>query len=246
VAEAGDRAGDRGGALVTGSARGIGRALVLALAEDGYDVAVHYRASRQAAEEVAAQARDAGVRAVTLQADVSVEAEARALVGRAHGELGGLRVLINNVGNYHVGPLAELDAATWHAMFASNLHATFYTCQTAAPLMRAAGGGRIVNLGYAGAEQLVARPSIVAYAAAKTAVILYSKALARDEARHGITVNVVSPGVMENSRTLPVRELPLGRAGRLGELVAAVRYLLSDDAAYVTGTTLEVAGGWNL
>jgi NAD(P)-dependent dehydrogenase (short-subunit alcohol dehydrogenase family) len=77
-------------------------------------------------------------------------------------------------------------------------------------------------------------------------VILYSKALARSEAGHGITVNVVSPGVMENSVTQPTGEIPMSRAGRLREVAAAVRYLLSPDAAYVTGTTLEVAGGWNL
>jgi NAD(P)-dependent dehydrogenase (short-subunit alcohol dehydrogenase family) len=153
---------------------------------------------------------------------------------------------VNNVGNYHFGPLDELDARHWHAMFDSNLHATFYTCQTAVPIMRAQGGGRIVNIGYAGAEQVKARPSIVAYAAAKTGVILYSKALARSEAAHGITVNVVSPGVMENSVTQPTGEVPMGRAGTLEELVAAVRYLLSAEAAYVTGITLEVAGGWNL
>jgi 3-oxoacyl-[acyl-carrier protein] reductase len=236
----------RGPALVTGSARGIGRALVLALAEAGHDVAVHYRTSASEATRVAEAARTFGVRAVALQADVTVEAEARALVEAARRELGDLEVLVNNVGNYHFGPLDELDARTWHAMFDSNLHATFYTCQTAVPILRSRGGGRIVNIGYAGAEQLRARPSIAAYAAAKTGVILYSKALARSEAGHGITVNVVSPGVMENSVTQPTREVPMERAGRLEELVAAVRYLLSPEAAYVTGITLEVAGGWNL
>ncbi|MEJ2292773.1 MAG: bifunctional dihydropteridine reductase/dihydrofolate reductase TmpR [Deinococcales bacterium] len=241
-----DPTAERPAALVTGSARGIGRALVLALATDGYDVAVHYRRSADEAAAVAREARTHGVHASVLQADVTVEGEARALVEGAHRELGRLDVLVNNVGNYHFGPLDELDAATWHAMFDSNLHATFYTCQSAVPILRRQGGGRIVNIGYAGAELLKARPSIVAYAAAKTGVILYSKALARSQAAAGITVNVVSPGVMENSVTQPLGEIPMGRAGRLDELVAAVRYLLSPEAAFVTGTTLEVAGGWNL
>jgi NAD(P)-dependent dehydrogenase (short-subunit alcohol dehydrogenase family) len=236
----------RPAALVTGSARGIGRALALMLAEDGHDVAVHYRTHAGEAHRVAEEVRERGARVVVLRADVTAEAEARALVEDARRALGGLDVLVNNVGNYHFGPLDELDAQHWHAMFDSNLHATFYTCQTAVPIMRAQGGGRIVNIGYAGAELLKARPSIVAYAAAKTAVILYSKALARSEAGHGITVNVVSPGVMENSVTQPTGEVPMSRAGRLREVAAAVRYLLSPDAAYVTGTTLEVAGGWNL
>jgi NAD(P)-dependent dehydrogenase (short-subunit alcohol dehydrogenase family) len=131
-------------------------------------------------------------------------------------------------------------------MFDSNLHATFYTCRRAVAIMRAAGGGRVVNLGYAGSELFAARPSIAPYAIAKTGVILYSKALARAHARDGITVNVISPGVMENSVSRPLREIPMGRVGRLDELAAALRYLVSPEAAYVTGVTLEVAGGWNV
>ena len=236
----------RGGALVTGSARGIGRAIALALAADGLDVAVHYRHSEREARQVVAEAEALGVRALALQADVTVEGEAQRLVDDAALALGGLRVLVNNVGDYHKGPLAELDAGTWHHMIDTNLHATFTTCQRAVPIMRGAGGGRIVNLGYAGAELLKARPGIVAYQLAKTGVILYTKALARSEAAHGITANVVSPGVMENSVSLPLDQIPMGRVGTLEELVGAVRYLLSPPARYVTGVHLEVAGGWNL
>jgi len=236
----------RGGALVTGSARGIGRAIALALAAEGLDVAVHYRRSREDAHQVAAEAEALGVHAVALAADVTVEVEAQRLVDAAADALGGLRVLVNNVGDYHKGPLAQLDAGTWHHMLDSNLHATFYTCQRAVPIMRAAGGGRVVNLGYAGAELLKARPGIVAYQIAKTGVILYTKALARSEAAHGITANVVSPGVIETSVSLPVDEIPLGRTGSLEELVGAVLYFLSPPARYVTGVHLEVAGGWNL
>ncbi|MEX2535629.1 MAG: bifunctional dihydropteridine reductase/dihydrofolate reductase TmpR [Trueperaceae bacterium] len=234
------------GALVTGSAHGIGRALLLALAEDGYDVAVHYRNSAAEAEEVAATARAAGVKAFVLQANVTVPEEAAALVEDAHRLTGGLRVLVNNVGNYHYGSLSDLEVEIWHEMFDSNLHATFYTCRRVVPLMRATGGGRIINLGYAGAEHFIARPAVAAYSIAKSGVILYSKALAKTEAANGITVNVISPGVMENSVTLPRREIPAGRLGRLDELVAAARFLISDESTYVTGTTIEVAGGWNL
>jgi 3-oxoacyl-[acyl-carrier protein] reductase len=236
----------RGGALVTGSAKGIGREIVLALAERGLDVAVHYRSSEREALAVLEQAEALGVRARALQADVTDEREAQALIDGAAAALGGLRVLVNNVGDYHHGPLAELDAGTYHHMLASNLHAAFYTCQRAVPIMRAAGGGRVVNVGYAGAELLKARPGIVAYQIAKTGVILYTKALARSEAANGITANVVSPGVMDTSVTQPLTEIPKGRPGRLSELVGAVCYFLSVEAEYVTGTHLEVAGGWNL
>ena len=237
----------RPAALVTGSAKGVGRAIVLGLADAGYDVAVHYRSSEREAREVKAQAERRGARAAVLRADVTEEREARGLVDAAHQEFGRLDVLVNNVGNYHQGPIDQLTSETWREMFASNLDATFYTCQQALPYLRQAPvGGRIVNIGYAGAELLKARPSIVAYGIAKTGVILYSKALAKSEASSGVTVNVVSPGVMENSVSQPLQEIPMGRLGRLEELVAAVRYLVSPEAGYVTGVTIEVAGGWNV
>lgn len=233
-------------ALVTGAAKGIGQAVVLALAGAGYDVAVHYRSSAAEAEKTAQEARSRGVRAQTFQADVTRVAEAEALIRNVYGALGSLDVLVNNVGNYHQGPLAELSVETWLEMFDSNLHCTFYLCRAALPLMQNAGRGRVINLGFTGAEMLKARPSIAPYSIAKTGVILYSKALAKTYAGDGITVNVVSPGVMENSAAQPADPVPLGRSGKLSELSSAVLYLVSEDAAYVTGVTLEVAGGWNL
>lgn len=236
----------RPAALVTGSAKGIGRTLLLELARLGHDVAVHYRSSREEAEAVAREAREAGVDAVVLRADVGVEAEARGLVDATRDRFGRLDVVVNNVGNYHHGPLEELDAATWHEMMTSNLHATFYVCRRAAPHLREAPEGRIVNLGYAGADAFVAKPGIVAYQIAKAGVVLYSRALATREAPHGTTVNVLAPGVIENSETMPLRELPMGRPGTLAEVAAALRYLVSTEARYVTGAVVPVAGGWNL
>lgn len=233
-------------ALVTGSAKGVGRATLLALAGAGYDVAVHYRVSAPEAEATAQKARAEGVRAQTFQADVTKADEAEKLVQNVYRTMGSLDVLVNNVGNYHQGPLAELNVETWLEMFDSNLHCTFYLCRAAVPLMQAAGWGRIINLGFAGAELLKARPSIVAYSAAKTGVILYSKALAKTYAGDGITVNVVSPGVLEGSAAQPANAIPQGRSGKLSEVSSAVLYLVSNEASYVTGVTLEIAGGWNL
>lgn len=236
----------RPAALVTGSARGIGRTLLLALAEGGHDVAVQYRTSRDAAEAVAAEARALGVRSVVLRADVTDEAQARDLVDAAADGLGRLDVVVNNVGNYHRGPLDELASDAWHAMMDSNLNATFYVCQHAAPRLRSSPAGRIVNIGYAGSDALVAKPGIIAYQIAKTGVLLYSRALAKREAPHGTTVNVIAPGVIENSVTQPIEEIPMGRPGTLEEMASALAYLVSDEARYVTGAYLPVAGGWNL
>ncbi len=238
--------GERPAALVTGSARGIGRAAALRLAADGLDVAVHYRSSARDADAVATDARALGVRAVTLQADVTVQAEAERLVDEAAQAFGRLDVVVNNVGDYAKGPLAELDAATWHAMIDSNLHATFYVCQRAVPLVRRHGRGRIVNVGYAGSDTLVAKPAVAPYQIAKTGALLYARGLAREEAPHGTTVNVVAPGVIENSVSRPTAQIPMDRLGELREVAAAVSFLASEEAAYVTGAFLPVAGGWNL
>jgi 3-oxoacyl-[acyl-carrier protein] reductase len=232
-------------ALVTGSAKGIGKAVLLSLAQNGYDVAVHYRSSLPEAKAVADEAASFGVITTVLQADVTKPDEAKNLVQQTHDAFGRLDVLVNNVGNYHKGPLSELTNEHWHEMLNSNLNAVFYTCQAATPLMQQ-NGGRIVNLGYAGAENLIARPRTVAYVIAKTGVILYSKALAKSEAANNITVNVVSPGVIENSVSQPIEDIPMKRTGTLDELVSAVMYFLSPEARYVTGTNLQVAGGWNL
>ncbi|GIU96095.1 MAG: bifunctional dihydropteridine reductase/dihydrofolate reductase TmpR [Gaiellaceae bacterium] len=234
------------GALVTGSAKGIGRGIALELARLGYDVAIHYRHSRAEAEATRAEAEELGVRALALQADLTDRAAAAALVEEANAALGPLRILVNNVGNYVYTPLEELTLEEWDDVVETNLVATFVTCRAAIPLMRSAGGGRIVNIGYAGAQNLVARPGLVAYAIAKTGVVLLTKAIARAEAAHGITANVVSPGVIENSATKPLAEIPMGREGRIEEVVAAVRWFVSDEAAYVTGQVLDVAGGWNV
>jgi 3-oxoacyl-[acyl-carrier protein] reductase len=235
-----------GGALVTGSARGIGRAIALALAGAGYDIAVHYRSSASEAEEVRVAAEGLGVHAVTVAGDLRDRERASAIVGEANAALGGLSVLVNNVGTYVRRPLDELTLDEWDDVLASNLTATFATCQAAVPLLRARGGGRIVNLGSAGTQNLVARPNLTAYTIAKTGVVLLTKALARAEAGNGITANVVAPGVIENSVDLPSLPVPAGRVGRVEEVAAAVLYFVSPEAAYVTGQVLDVAGGWNV
>lgn len=234
-------------ALVTGAARGIGRELALALAREGYSVAVHYRSSSGDAQETVRQCREAGVPAVTLQADLTVPAQARALVRQAHAAWpgSGLAALINNVGNYVHRPLLDTTDSEWADMLGSNLTSTFATCQEAAPLMRAAGFGRIVNLGYAGARNVLARPEIVPYVIAKAGVLHLSRALASTLAGSGVSVNVVSPGVIETSVSQPLHEIPAGRLGRVEELVDAALYFVR-ASDYVTGQELEVAGGWNL
>lgn len=233
-------------ALVTGSAKGIGRAILLALAEKGFDVAVHYRQSETEAERTRQEAQALGVRAIKVAADVTQAQEAQRLIHSVAEQLGGLQVLVNNVGDYLKKPLETLTPEEWHRMLDSNLNAPFYLTQAALPYLSATGYGRVINLGFAGAQNLLARPEITPYVIAKTGLVIYSKSLAKSLAAKGVTVNVVSPGVAENSVSKPLNEIPIGRLARLEELAKAVLFLVDESSAYLTGQVLEVAGGWNL
>ena len=232
-------------AVVTGAARGIGRGVALALAREGFDVLVHHHTSRPDAEETARLCAAEGARTDLFAADLKDAAQAIALIERARTELGGPHVLVNVVGNYVQRSWLDTSPEEWQEMLQSNLTATFYTCRAAVPHMRAAGWGRIVNFGYAGAEHLLARPGIAPYAIAKSGVIALTRAIARTEAGRGISANVVSPGVIETSVSQPVNSIPAGRLGTIEEVAGAVlTYVLGSD--YITGQVTEVAGGWNL
>ncbi len=233
-------------ALVTGSARGIGRTILLALAEKGFDVAVHYRSSQAEAEETRQQAEKLGVRAIKLSADITQVAQAQGLIHQVVRQLGGLQVLVNNVGDYLKKPIEQLTPEEWHWILDSNLNAPFYLTQAALPYLSQTGYGRVVSLGFAGAQNLLARPGIVPYAIAKTGLIVYSKSLAKQVAAQGVTVNVVSPGVAENSVSKPLGEIPMRRMARLEEVARAVLFFVDEANGYLTGQVVEVSGGWNL
>jgi len=237
-------------ALVTGAARRLGAAIARHLGEAGYATVVHYRDSRDAAAQVAEAIRAAGSEAWAMAADLTVEAEVAALFEQVASAAGRLDVVVNNVGTYQVKPVAELTPADWRYVVDGNLTATFHSCHFALPLLRAtAPGGRIVNLGYASCGRIVARPRAAHYQVAKTGVLLYTQALAKALAPEGITVNCLSPGHLENSVDLPDdldAAIPAGRPATEVDVLAALDYLLSEGAGYVTGQNLEVAGGFNL
>lgn len=233
-------------ALVTGSSAGIGRAIAEMLAQEGFDVVIHYRTSGARAEETAQfLAQRYGVRTTTLAADLTDPQQATALVEAADQAFDGLGVLVNNVGNFVFKPLIETSFEEWRDMLDSNLSAAFYTCKAAIPKMRAAGYGRIINLGYAGAQNLISRPQVVPYTIAKTGILVLTRTLAATEIEHGISVNIIAPGVIENSVIKPVHEIPAGRVGTLDEIAQAARFLVT-SSAYITGQVVEVAGGWGL
>lgn len=231
-------------ALVTGSARGLGRELLLALADAGASVAVHYHRSEGAARETVAAALERGAPESTMtQGDVTDPASVADLFESVENVLGSVDVLVNNVGDFAPEHWAELDYATWNRVLQTNLNGTYLCSKRALPGMRSAGWGRIVNIGYAGADRGLVSPKNFPYFVAKAGVLMFTRMLAADTNHDGITVNAVSPYVVENSDRFP-EELPRDRPAAYEDLAGAIRYFASDAAEYVSGANLEVSGGW--
>ena len=228
-------------ALVTGGSRGIGRAIALELAKAGASVVVGFRSGKDEAEAVA---QESSGRA--LAADISSPEEAARLVQEA----GELDILVNNAGLTRDGLLARMSDADWRDVIETNLSSVFYTCRAAARPMMKRRGGAIVNV--SSVVGLHGNPGQTNYSASKAGVIGFTKALARELGSRGIRANVVAPGyiktrltdeISEEMRTLMLANTPLGRLGDPENVAGAVRFLCSDDAAFITGEVLLVDGG---
>jgi 3-oxoacyl-[acyl-carrier protein] reductase len=239
-------------ALIPGGARGIGRALGLSLARDGWKVALCYRTSEGSANETVAAMRAAGVEAHAERCDVSDPAACEKLVTGVLERWGRIDALINAAGPYERTPLLEASLDHWHGMFDANLHPVFYLSRLVAAPMQGQGWGRIVNFSMANADRLLAQPQLTAHYIAKVGVLVLTRTLAKVLAPDGITVNAVSPGFID-SGSAPEGELermlkhiPAGYVGSLDDAVSVVRFLLSDEARYVNGANIQVSGGWGI
>jgi 3-oxoacyl-[acyl-carrier protein] reductase len=241
-------------ALVTGASSGIGRATALELARRGATMAVHYFRSRAGAEETAGSIAAAGGTATIFGADVSRLEDVRRLVADVERRLGRIDVLVNNAGDLlERRTLLEMTEALWREVVDLNLTSTFFCCQAAAPGMIARRQGTIVNMSSLAAHN-GGGPGALAYAAAKGGVISLTKAIAKELAPHGIRVNCVSPGLIDNTRfhgrftprdTFEgiAKTIPLGRAGQPEEVARAIAFLAGDDSSFLTGETIEINGG---
>ncbi|MFT4904691.1 MAG: 3-oxoacyl-[acyl-carrier protein] reductase [Natronomonas sp.] len=230
-------------ALVTGSARGVGRAFVLALADAGADVAVHYNTSEAAAAATAEEAADRGVDSIAVGADVTDPDAVEGLFATVEESLGGVDILVNNVGDFAPQHWSDVDHDTWRRVLDTNLTATMLCSKRALESMRETEWGRIVNVGYASAERASVSAKNFPYFVAKTGVIMFTRMLAGDTQDDGVTVNAVSPYVVETSDAFP-EEAPRGRWAHPDDLVQALLFFVDEDSGYISGENVEVDGGW--
>jgi 3-oxoacyl-[acyl-carrier protein] reductase len=238
-------------ALVTGGSRGIGQAISLALADAGCNVAVNYRSAEDAAREVVAAVEARGRKAVAVRGDVTNPDAAASVVADAEEQLGPIGVLVNNVGEFRLAPLGAMSYQQWREVIDSNLSSAFLMCGLVLPGMRTRRYGRIVNIGLGPVHLVRAAPNVAAYAIAKTGIVVLTMSLAAEEAPHGVLVNCVSPGLIDNGFLPPEqarwmhKRVPMGRLGAAEEVARAVTFLVSDQASYVSGANLTVSGGWD-
>lgn len=239
-------------ALITGGVRGIGRAIAVSLATEGWPVAVCYRASAADAALLEQELQARGAKSLLLRADVSDPAQVEDLVGRVEGELGGVDALVNCAGPYHRIPLLEESVEGWNEMFDNNLHPVFYLSRRVAARMRARKWGRIISFAMANADQQVGQPNVTAHYIAKVGILILTRSLAKVLAPHGITVNAISPGFIETGSapldelSKAVKNIPAGYIGSPADAVSVVRYLLSDEARYVNGANIHLSGAWGV
>lgn len=238
-------------AIVTGGARGIGRATTIELANAGARVVINYQRSAGAAESLAAEITAAGGEALPYQADVADEQAVTRMIQAALSRWGRIDILVNNAGITADAPMVRLRSEQWQQVIETDLTSVFLCCRAVVPVMRSAGYGRIVSVSSLAA--LAGNVGQTNYAAAKAGIIGLSRSLAREVARDGITVNVVAPGYIETDmvETVPealrawaLQAIALGRFGRPEEVAAAIRFLVSPRASYITGHVLTIDGGW--
>jgi 3-oxoacyl-[acyl-carrier protein] reductase len=239
-------------ALITGGAKGIGRGIALDLAARQWRVAICYRTSAEQAEETAQAVEARGGRAITRRCDVSDPAAARDFAASVEKEWGRIDALINGAGPYHRINLFDETVEGWNEMFDGNLHPIFYLAQAVAPGMKARKYGRIITFSMANTEQMVSQPDVTAHYIAKAGVLILTRTLAKLLAPHGVTVNAISPGFIDSGSAPPeeltamAKRIPAGYIGTVEDIVAAARFLLSDDARYINGANIQISGAWGI
>jgi len=239
-------------ALITGGAKGIGRGIALDLAAKQWKITICYRASETAAQQTAQDIISRGGEALVIRCDVSDPVASKNLVAQVEEKWGQIDVLINGAGPYHRVNLFDETVEGWNEMFDGNLHPIFYLAQAVAPGMKSRKTGRIISFSIANADQMEAQPDVTAHYIAKAGVLILTRTLAKLLAPYGITVNAISPGFIDSGSAPPqelaamTKRIPAGYIGTVDDTIAAVRYLLSEEARYVNGANIQLSGAWGI
>ena len=239
-------------ALITGGARGIGKGIALDLASQGWAIALCYRTSEQDAETTTKAIIERGGQGIAIRCDVSDPKACQNFVQQVEEKWGRVDVLVNGAGPYHRINLFNETPEGWDEMFTNNLHPIFYFAQAVAPGMKTRKSGRIISFSMANADKMEAQPMVTAHYIAKAGILILTRTLAKMLAPDGITVNAISPGFIDSGSAPPgeldgmEKRIPAGYVGEVNGTISAVRYLLSDEARYVTGTNIHVSGGWGM
>lgn len=237
-------------ALVSGGTRGIGRAVALRLAEDGHDVSFCYRGDEQAAATLVKEVTGLGRRALGVRADVTDPGAVRAWLDRTGDELGAVDVVVTSAGITRDKPLALMADDDWQQVIRTNLDGVYNVCRPAVFAMMKRRSGCVVTL--SSVSGVHGNPTQTNYSASKSGIIGFTKALAKEVGRFGIRANAVAPGIIRTdmtdgmapaAREKLLRTIPLGRLGTADEVADLVSFLVSDRAAYITGSVLEIDGG---
>lgn len=236
----------RKAAIVTGGSRGIGRAIVVALAEAGFNVAFSYASNKQAAIEVENTAKVLGVDVLAVQADAGNPLEAQALIDQAHEKFGRIDALVNNAGVTKDGLLMRMSDEDWDKVIDTNLSGVFYTCRAVSRLMLKQRFGSIVNI--SSVSGVYGNAGQANYAASKAGIIGFTKSIAKEFGSRSITANVIAPGfiVTDMTENVPKEKLlehiPLGRLGEPEDIAKTVLFLIT-SGSYITGQVIHVDGG---
>ncbi|MES2309897.1 MAG: SDR family oxidoreductase [Verrucomicrobiota bacterium] len=229
--------------LVTGSSQGLGAYLAQSFSKQGYYVLLHYRTNKAEAQKRAKKIKAKGI----FQADLSSSVDVQRMAKQIKKEHGRLDCLVNNAGVYHARNLAQLSDQEWFEGLNSTASAVFLMTKALLPLLRRSASPRVINIGDSSCDRPTARDLAMGYHVGKTGVLMLTKSFAQSEARHGVTVNMVSPGWLENSLgKLSKKEIPAGRYGRFQDIANVVEFLIKPESNYINGSNIIVSGGWNL
>ena len=230
-------------AVVTGSAKGLGKAIAFSLVEDGFTVVIHFRKSKSDAEKILNLVRKKSPKSIIAFGDLTDEKQVRSMFLQVYKRFGKVDILVNNVGNFLYKEFSKTTNSEFRDIFESNLYSAFLCSRAVVLNMRKQKSGHIINIGSVGAETMTVTEKSTPYFMAKNALYSLTKIMAREEARYGIHVNMISPASLETD-IFKAEDFPMGRSANYEDVIKVLKFLTSNNAYYINGANIEVAGGF--